>query len=328
LTTFRVDLEVYNGPLDLLLFLIRRDEVDIYDIPIARITEQYVHYAQLLAALDPNLAGDFLVMAATLMELKSQTLLPTPPPQEAVEEITDPRLELVRQLLEYKKFKDAAHLLGAAAQLQALKHARRPVLDPSLAVERDLDEVEVWELLDAFNRLVEQTGRRMKAHEVAYDDTPIALHAADVVDSLQRAGGSQRFEEIFEGRTKGELIGLFLALLELIRQRRIRAEQEQPFGPIIIHLLDAREIDPEVFDLDAETGAAAENVAEEMSEPRASGPSRDRQGAVFAAQEGPLLGECGPERASQPRSEAEALESPAAEAMGHLDEPELDDDAQ
>jgi len=239
LAAFRVDLESYNGPLDLLLFLIRREEVDIYDIPIARITTQYVSYVRMLETMDPNLAGDFLVMAASLMEIKSRTLLPTPPPEEQDEDFIDPRLELVRQLLEYKKFKDAARSLGAAGQLQALRHARRPVLDPGDPDELDIEEAQVWDLLEAFNRLLEQTGRRARTHDVVYDDTPVALHAADVVDSLERSGGSQRFEDIFEGRTKAELIGLFLALLELIRQKRIRAEQERPFGPITIHLLVA-----------------------------------------------------------------------------------------
>ena len=97
---YKVQLDSYNGPLDLLLFLIRREEVDIYDIPIARITEQYLAYVDLLKQLDPNYIGEFLVMAATLMEMKSRTLVPTPPPEEDDEEIVDPRLELVHQLLE------------------------------------------------------------------------------------------------------------------------------------------------------------------------------------------------------------------------------------
>jgi segregation and condensation protein A len=262
LSSFRVDLEAYNGPLDLLLFLIRREEVDIYGIPIARITEQYLAYMKLIEALDPNLAGDFLVMAAALMEIKSRTLLPTPPPEEADEDFVDPRMELVRQLLEYKKFKDAARCLGAAAQVQGLRHARRPGLAPGQTDDLDLEEAEVWDLLEAFNRLLEQTGRRSQVHDVVYDDTPVALHAADVVDSLQRAGGSQRFEEIFQGRSKSELIGLFLALLELIRARRIRAEQERPFGPIIIHLLDGAE--PAA---DALESAEAEPSPDEATQP-------------------------------------------------------------
>lgn len=236
--------------MDLLLFLIRREEVDIYDIPIAHITQQYVGYVNLIQAMDPNLAGDFLVLAATLMEIKSRTLLPSPPLEEGADEIIDPRLELVRQLLEYKAFKDAAQSLGAAAQWQALKFTRRPVLPQAESEDLDLEEVAVWDLLDAFNKLLEQTGQRDQTHDVVYDDTPIALHAADVVDSLQRAGGSQRFEQIFEGRSRSELIGLFLALLELIRQRRLRVEQDKPFGTITLHLLSGAPIEPEEFDLE------------------------------------------------------------------------------
>ena len=112
---YKVELDAYNGPLDLLLYLIRRSEVDIYDIPIAQVTEQYVAYVTLLQNLDPDVAGDFLVMAATLMEIKSRTLLPRPPVEDDDEDdLTDPRLELVRQLLEYKKFKDAARTLDAS----------------------------------------------------------------------------------------------------------------------------------------------------------------------------------------------------------------------
>jgi segregation and condensation protein A len=247
-SSFRVDLDAYNGPLDLLLFLIRRDEVDIYDIPIAAITEQYVGYVRVIEALDPNLAGDFLVMAATLMEIKSRTLLPRPPLEEGDEEFIDPRVELVRQLLEYKAFKDAARTLGTAGEWQALKSPRHPVLPQADADDLDLEEVGIWDLLEAFNRLLEQTGRRATAHEVVYDDTPLALHATDIVDSLERTDGSQRFEHIFAGRTKAELIGMFLALLELIRQRRVRAEQERPFGPIVLHLLDASPIESGEFD--------------------------------------------------------------------------------
>jgi hypothetical protein len=152
-------------------------------------------------------------------------------------------MELVRQLLEYKAFKDAARSLGAAAQVQALKHPRHPAVQTPDADQLDIEEAQIWDLLEAFNRLLEQTGRRAGFHEVVYDDTPIALHAADMVDLLQRAGGSQQFEYVFEGRTRSELIGLFLALLELIRQKRVRAEQERNFGTIFIHLLDPTPIE-------------------------------------------------------------------------------------
>ncbi len=246
---YRVELDVYNGPLDLLLFLIRRDEVEIHDIPIARITEQYVAYVQMIEQFDPNAAGDFLVMAATLMEIKSRMLLPRPPAiEEEEEDFSDPRIELVRQLLEYKKFKDAANQLGVAAEIQALRHTRTPPKVETNGREFELEEVEVWDLFDAFQRLLEQIGRRDQRHEVVYDDTPLALHATDILDSLERSGGCQRFEDIFAGRSRSQIIGLFLALLELIRKKRVRATQDRPFGTITIHLIDSS---PIIEDFDA-----------------------------------------------------------------------------
>ena len=246
MSEYTVALDVYNGPLDLLLFLIRRDEVDVHDIPIARVTEQYLKYIDLLQQLDPDAVSEFLVLAATLMEIKSRMLLPTPPPEEGDEEIADPRLELVRQLLEYKKFKDAARYLEDTADVQAQKHPRIPVAPPKPADEVELENLDIWDLFDAFNRLLEQTGgRRDAVHTVGVDDTPLALHAEDIVDALQRANGSKKFEEIFAGRDKPEMIGLFLALLELIRNRRVRISQDKAFGTIWIHLLDATPMDIE-----------------------------------------------------------------------------------
>ena len=237
---YKVQLDSYNGPLDLLLFLIRREEVDIYDIPISKLTEQYLAYVELLEKMDPDHVGEFLVMAATLMEIKSRTLLPLPPPEEQDEELLDPRLELVQQLLEYKKFKDAAHSLGSAAEEHGQRFGRIPVLPPADGEpEVDLEEVQVWNLLSAFSKVLREIGLSGRKHEVVYDDTPMALHAADIVDFLQREGGSTHFEHIFSGRIKGEVIGLFLALLELVRAKRVRAEQGESFDTIILHLLEA-----------------------------------------------------------------------------------------
>jgi len=243
-TDYKVALDIYNGPLDLLLFLIKRDEIEIYDIPIARITEQYTKYVALLQVIDPEAVGEFLVLAATLMEIKSRMLLPHPPAEEGEDEdLSDPRFELVRQLLEYKRFKDAARRLEHSAEERALRHERQPVVPEKAPDEVDLESVDIWSLFEAFNRLLQQIGKTGGVHQVGVDDTPITLHAADIVDSLQRAGGGQNFEEIFRGRTRAEMIGLFLALLELIRQRRIRAVQERALGPITIILLDASPLD-------------------------------------------------------------------------------------
>lgn len=239
MTAYKVALDVYNGPLDLLLFLIRREEVDIHDIPIARVTEQFLAYVSLLKEIDPEAAGDFLVLAATLIEIKSRTLLPTPPPEADGEELMDPRHELVRQLLAYKTFKDAARDLEDRAVERAQRHVRQPAEPVAQPDEIELDNLEIWDLFAAFNRLLEQTGKRSAVHHVRIDETPIALHAEDILDSLDRAGGQQHFEEIFQGRSRPEMIGLFLALLELIRRRRVRVTQERHVSPILLVLLDA-----------------------------------------------------------------------------------------
>jgi segregation and condensation protein A len=245
MSEYRVELDAYNGPLDLLLFLIRRDEVDVYDIPIADITTQYAGYVELLKTLEPNVAGDYVLMLATLIEIKSRAMLPR---VEAIdgdeEDPTDPRLELVRQLLAYKAFKDAAQELELSVQVQSLKFPRQPVeIGSEGADEVDLEDLNIWSLMTAFSKLLEQTGRAKPYHEVVFDDTPIALHAADIVDSLQRNNGSQLFETIFAGRSKAEMIGLFLAMLELVRNSRIRLTQEESFGSITVHLVDATPLD-------------------------------------------------------------------------------------
>jgi segregation and condensation protein A len=273
MTDYSVQTDVYNGPLDLLLYLIRREEVDIQDIPIARLTEQYCQHVAMLAVIDPNVAGDFLVLAATLMEIKSRMLLP----RQAVEgdegeDFSDPRLELVRQLLEYKKFKDASFDLGAAAQLRAMRWERGPTELPGKPADAvDLEDVQLWDLVSTFNRLLASIGAGSASHDVVFDDTPIAAHARDLVMRLQETGGTLAFESIFEGRGRSEMIGLFLALLELIRQSRVRITQEALFGPIHVVLLSAEPI--EVGDEWGPHRPAASRI-DALAEPRSSDSPR------------------------------------------------------
>ena len=236
---YRVELDIYNGPLDLLLYLIKRDELNIYDIPIARITDSYMGYVRHLKemhdqhGLDINVAGEFLVMAATLMEIKSAMLLPKPPEEpgkvDAAAELADPRRELVKQLLEYKKFKDAAMALGERRQQHEQRFARQPAAFEGKSDEPppvDLDEVQIWDLLSAFRRLMSEIGSRpADFHQVVDDDTPIDLHAADIEDRLKRDGKLTLFGLLLGRRSRGEMVGLFLALLELIRQKKIRVQQ-------------------------------------------------------------------------------------------------------
>jgi len=238
---YRVELDVYNGPLDLLLYLIKRDELDIYDIPITRILESYMTYMGMLRqmhqrdGLDINVAGDFLVMAATLMEIKSAMLLPKAPVVEGEEtsaaaDLADPRYELVQQLLEYKRLKDSAALLEGRQRQQEQRFARFPARPDGKTDDEpspvDLDEVQIWDLLSSFNRLMQEVGvRGPRIHEVIYDDTPIDLHAADIEDRLGREGCLTLRGLILGRKSRSEMIGLFLALLELIRQKKILVEQ-------------------------------------------------------------------------------------------------------
>ncbi len=244
---YRVQLDVYRGPLDLLLYLIRRDEVDIYDIPIAHITEQYCRHVEMISQLDPNLAGEFLVMAATLLEIKTRMLLPTPAEaaEGGEEAALDPRADLVRQLLEYKAFKDAADELRHVGEAQALRHPRRPVRPEFEQPELDMADIQAWHLLEAFGKVMAAIGQHRASHEVIYDDTPISLHQEDLIDRLGRRQGRLRFQDVFAGCTRRlEAVGLFLAMLELIRQNRIRVQQEDVFSDIYIFLKDPDEPAP------------------------------------------------------------------------------------
>ncbi len=241
---YKVNLDVYSGPLELLLYLIRRDEVDIKNIPIARITTQYLQHVEIIRKIDINLAGEFLVMAATLMEIKSRMLIPKQPqatdPNDpnanqptSVEDLADPRYELVKQLLAYKEFKDAAADLKRRAHTESTRYPRaipKPEGRAPLAIE-DLD---LFRLIDAFNAIMSTLGHSAFGHEVVYDDTPISLHQADILDRLSREPSqSLTLQELFHGRTKkSEMIGLFLATLELIRQKKVTISQPETLGPI------------------------------------------------------------------------------------------------
>ena len=281
---YRVELDVYNGPMDLLLYLIKRDELDIYDIPISRITDSYMQYVTMLhemssdAVLDINLAGEFLVMAATLMEIKSAMLLPRVDPSadpnaapNATEDLTDPRYELVQKLLEYKRFKDTAMVLEQKAAIHSQRFPRFPAVvagDPNEPPPLDMEEVQIWDLLEAFNRLMREVGLRKDFHDVVYDDTPIDLHAADIEDRLAREGKLSLRALIMGRKSKSEMIGVFLAVLELTRQKKILVSQNDAADDIEItaapeeHRKTYNEamINPEVPT--ADEPAAAEPAAE------------------------------------------------------------------
>lgn len=254
-TDYRVRLESFEGPLDLLLFLIRRAEVDITDIPISAIAEQYVNYLKAIDTIDIDLAGEFLVMAATLMEIKSRMLAPAKPgaAESGVEtaaagDAVDPRADLVRQLLAYKKFRDASDALDHRRQEweQRFPAARAGMDDDELreailasAQDVELEDVSIVDLVNAFSSIIASVNfDRLGDHQVTYDDTPIELHAEDIVEHLKKqAEGSQiPLVGLFTGRTRSEMLGLFLAVLELVRRRAISVRQEAENGSIVIGL--------------------------------------------------------------------------------------------
>jgi len=243
LADYRVNLDVFAGPLDLLLYLVRREEVDIYDIPIAKITDQYIRYIEMLKSLDIDLAGDFLVMAATLMQIKSAMLLPKAEPESALggaDDLADPRAELIRQLLEYKKFKDAANLLSDAADKQRERFPRPDSiierLGPDTEPQLDIEQVGIWDLLEAFDSIMKATGANLDISHIK-DDTPIDLYQIEILHRLQTEG-PMTFERLFEsGASRVVMIGLFLALLELVREKLIWAKQSASSSSIYLRPL-------------------------------------------------------------------------------------------
>jgi segregation and condensation protein A len=240
---YQVDLDTFRGPLDLLLYLVKRQEVDICDIPIARIAGQFLEYVQVIERLDVEWAGEFLVMAATLMEIKSRMLLPRS--QEEEEEEEDPRQELVRQLLEYKSFKEAAVLLESRAEEQLSRLPRQvpaeaAPLDPA---QQPLRRVELWDLVSAFGRLMRET-LALQPTQIVLDETPQQVHMDEVLGQLSRQP-RLTLKDLFQPpHTRSRLLGLFLAILELIKSRQIVAEQPEPFGEIWIHRAPPAEAQP------------------------------------------------------------------------------------
>ncbi len=232
---YKVQLDVFEGPLDLLLYLIKKDEVDIYNIPIERVTKQYMEYLSLMKLLDLNIAGEFIVMAATLMMIKSRILLPVDERPEMEDEEEDPRWELVKQLVEYKKFKEAA------AHLQQREYFQENIFtrgsDSGLVVEPDagvgLGDVSLFDLISAFNEAL----KKIKVDDFGeiYDEKFTVVDKIEFVLGTVRDKGKATFSSLFEkAASRNEIVCTFLAILELIRLRQLVAQQDGDFGEIVI----------------------------------------------------------------------------------------------
>jgi len=231
---YRVELPVFEGPLDLLLHLIRKHEIDIFDIPVSLITDKYLAYLEWMRVLDIDIASDFLVMAATLAHIKSRMLLPPEEGEgdEDAEDELDPREELVRRLLEYQRYKEAADELKDQPILNRDVFIRGT---RTAAAESDspFGEVNVFRLIEAFDRVLKKVGAKYQ-HEIVVDRVSIAdrmLELADLLKTRQEI----RFEDLFEGvRTRMELVATFLALLEMSRLRMLRLHQA--YDSEVIHI--------------------------------------------------------------------------------------------
>jgi len=227
---YRVQLPVFEGPLDLLLHLIKKSEINIYDIPIAQITQQYLEYLDLMKSLNLNIAGEFLVMAATLIHIKSKMLLP-PDDQEDEAQEEDPRADLVHRLLEYQRFKEAAE--GLAHREEVWREVFHRQIDPADQVEQDvvLTEVSLFDLMEALQSVLARVPKN-KVLEIVPDELSVRQRMSLLMERVEKAG-SLSFEALFEEeRTRAAVIVTFLALLELIRLQLVVVQQIRLFETI------------------------------------------------------------------------------------------------
>lgn len=237
---YTVKLDIFEGPLDLLLYLIRKNEVDIYDIPIALITEQYLEYLDLMTVLNLDIAGDFLVMAATLAKIKSKMLLPPSVDSEEGEEGDDPRAELMEHLLEYQQYKEVADRLKNRELLEKDIFTRIQIEEhiPELDKNSAVIEASLFDLVDALKKVIERKDLPGNLMEVAVEKISVRDKIGEIL-SMVKKNQQIIFQSLFDGlSTKYEIVVAFLALLELIRLRAIKVFQVHPHGEIRIIALE------------------------------------------------------------------------------------------
>lgn len=236
-TDYKVKLEVFEGPLDLLLYLIKQDEIDIHEISLERITNQYLEYLQVFKELNINVAGEFVVMAANLIYLKSRSLLPVdqqPPDEEAAED--DPRWDLIRQLVEYKKFKEAASQL----QVRELEQERIFTRTGAGMVMGEgaplvLGEVGIFQLINALQTVIKRLEARDDVREIFGEHFTVSDKIDTILERVSGKNGSVKFSQLFaELASRVEIVVTFLALLELIRLKQVLVTQTNPFDEIEI----------------------------------------------------------------------------------------------
>jgi segregation and condensation protein A len=233
---YTVRLEMFEGPLDILLHLINKNELDITNIPIALITEQYLEYLKLMKILNLDVAGEYLLMASTLLHIKSKMLLPGSS-EEDEEEVEDPRAELVRRLLEYQKYKEAAIELERRPMLDRDVFIRSAPVDTEEPSEEERIEVSLFELLEAFRQMLEKA-KPEAFHEVILERITVEEKLQEILLLLQKEKRSMAFHLLFSDQTSRRVIVItFLAILELVKMKRVRIFQVAPFETIRLSLV-------------------------------------------------------------------------------------------
>jgi len=236
MSDYKVQLENFYGPFDLLLYLIKEEELNIYDIPIARIAEQYLMYIETMKQLNIDIASDFLVVAATLMEIKSKTLLPKHGEES---EEGDPRFELVKKLIEYKKYKDLSKSLASLIEKQSQTFTRPFIeIEPLSEDKTDvLKKLDVWELVKTSARLGKETALAIPV-SIIYDDVPLEHFIKTILERLQARREITFSELIPDTKDRLSLLKNFLAILELAKQKQLSLNQEKDFGEITLKLTE------------------------------------------------------------------------------------------
>ncbi len=228
---FKIDLDVFAGPMDLLLHLVKRHEVDITRVPLARVAEEFVAHLEVLEDLAIDQVGEFVELASILLEIKARELVPRP--EETAEVVEPVREELVRRLLEYKQFRDAAVVLEDRAREWELRFTRAGGEESARGgpAEVTIADVHVWDLVGALARVMRKREKR-RPRQIVHDDTPIETHIARVEAAVAEQG-RLAFSTLFdEDMPRGRLVGIFLAVLELVRRGRLRARQDRVFDEI------------------------------------------------------------------------------------------------
>jgi len=231
--SFRVELDIFRGPLDLMLYLVRKVELDVSDIALSAVTQQFLEYLAILEQIDVDAVGDFLEVASSLIEIKSRAVLPGE--EEVAEELEDPRQDLVRRLLEYKQYRDAASMLDERSREWCERYPRMATDVPTRSLspdERPIQEVELWDLVSAFGRVLKEKHASAGPESIRYDETPIHVYMQRIDERLRR-NGRVAFTEFFDTSVhKSALVGMFLAVLELVRHHHALAAQPELFGEI------------------------------------------------------------------------------------------------